>query len=68
MQSLSVAIVACNEAENIGRTLASVAWASEINLIDSGSTDSTVQIATSYGARVFVEKWKGSTNAPATGF
>ena len=59
MQSLSVAIVACNEAENIGRTLASVAWASEINLVDSGSTDRTVEIAKSYGARIFVENWKG---------
>lgn len=59
MQSLSVAIVACNEAENIGRTLASVAWANEINLVDSGSTDKTVEIAKSYGARIFVEKWRG---------
>lgn len=59
MQSLSVAIVACNEAENIGRTLASVAWANEINLLDSGSTDATVDIAKSYGARIFFEKWRG---------
>ncbi|MGB0064599.1 MAG: glycosyltransferase family 2 protein [Terracidiphilus sp.] len=59
MQSLSVAIVACNEAENIGRTLASVAWANEINLVDSGSTDATVEIAKTYGARIFVEKWRG---------
>ena len=44
MQSLSVAIVACNEAENIRRTLASVAWANEINLVDSGSIDQTVEI------------------------
>jgi len=59
MQSLSVAIVARNEAENISRTLASVAWTNEINLVDSGSTDKTVEIAKSYGARVFTEKWKG---------
>ncbi len=59
MQSLSVAIVACNEAENIRRTLASVAWADEINLVDSGSTDRTVEIAKSFGARVFSETWKG---------
>ncbi len=59
MQSISVAIVACNEAENIRRTLASVAWASEINLIDSGSTDQTVEIAKSFGARIFYESWKG---------
>jgi glycosyltransferase involved in cell wall biosynthesis len=59
MQSISVAIVACNEAENIRRTLASVAWASEINLVDSGSTDQTVEIAKSFGARIFCESWKG---------
>jgi glycosyltransferase involved in cell wall biosynthesis len=59
MQSISVAIVACNEAENIRRTLASVAWANEINLVDSGSTDETIEIAKSFGARIFVEKWKG---------
>jgi glycosyltransferase involved in cell wall biosynthesis len=59
MQSLSVAIVARNEAENIGRTLASVAWANEINLVDSGSTDKTVEIAKSFGARIFCESWKG---------
>jgi glycosyltransferase involved in cell wall biosynthesis len=59
MQSISVAIVACNEAENIRRTLASVAWADEINLVDSGSTDQTVEIAKSFGARVFCESWKG---------
>jgi glycosyltransferase involved in cell wall biosynthesis len=59
MQSISVAIVACNEAENIRRTLASVAWADEINLVDSGSTDQTVEIAKSFGARIFYESWKG---------
>jgi len=59
MQSISVAIVACNEAENIRRTLASVAWANEINLVDSGSTDQTVEIAKSLGARIFYESWKG---------
>ena len=36
-----------------------MAWASEINLVDSGSTDKTVEIAKSHGARIFVESWKG---------
>jgi len=56
---LSVAIVACNEAENLARTLASVTWADEIVLIDSGSTDGTIEIARQYGAIVYNEPWKG---------
>jgi glycosyltransferase involved in cell wall biosynthesis len=56
---LSVAIVACNEAENIGRTLASVAWADEIVFVDSGSTDGTLEIAAQHGATIFHEAWKG---------
>ncbi|HEY1679972.1 MAG TPA: glycosyltransferase family 2 protein [Candidatus Sulfotelmatobacter sp.] len=59
MQTLSVAIVACNEAENIRRTISSVKWANEINVVDSGSTDKTVEIAKSFGARIFYESWKG---------
>jgi glycosyltransferase involved in cell wall biosynthesis len=56
---LSVAIVAMNEEANIGRTLASVTWADEIVLVDSGSTDRTCDIAREKGARVIVEPWRG---------
>lgn len=56
---VSIALIACNEAANIRRTLESVAWADEIILVDSGSTDETVAIAESFGARVFYEPWKG---------
>src|ERR1019366_4355458 len=47
---LSVAIVALNEEANLGRTLASVRWADEIVVIDSGSTDRTCRIARGEGA------------------
>jgi len=60
--TLSVAIVCCNEEANIGRTLASVfEVADEIILIDSGSTDRTLEIAASFGPKVkiFHEPWKG---------
>jgi glycosyltransferase involved in cell wall biosynthesis len=57
--TLSVAIVAMDEEANIGRTLASVRWADEIVLIDSGSKDRTCEIAREYGARVTVEPWRG---------
>src|SRR4029077_16252740 len=61
---LSVVIITHNEEANIGRTLASVQplvtdGKGEIIVVDSDSTDRTVEIAKSYGAKVFVEDWKG---------
>ncbi len=57
--TISVAIVAMDEEQNIGRTLASVGWADEIVLVDSGSKDRTCEIARAQGARVIVEPWRG---------
>ncbi len=62
--NLSVVIITFNEEANIGRTLASVRTLvddgnGEIIVVDSGSTDRTVEIAKSFGANVFVEAWKG---------
>jgi len=56
---LSVAIVTLNEEENLARTLASVRWAEEIVVVDSGSTDRTVEIAHQFGARVIQREWPG---------
>ncbi len=61
---LSVVIITHNEETNIGRTLASVQpligdGKGEVIVVDSGSTDRTVEIAKSLGAKVFVEEWKG---------
>ena len=61
---LSVVVITHNEEANIGRTLASVQplvadGKGEIIVVDSGSTDRTVEIAKSYGAKVFMEEWKG---------
>lgn len=57
--SLSVAIITFNEEANIRRTLESVCWADEIIVVDSGSIDHTCDIAREFGAKVFLEEWKG---------
>lgn len=54
MKKISVVLATRNEEENIGRCLASVQGiAKEIVIFDEGSTDNTVKIAKSYGARVY---------------
>jgi glycosyltransferase involved in cell wall biosynthesis len=58
--TLSVCIITLNEEANIARTLRSVKdIADEIIVVDSGSTDATVSLSQSFGAKVFVEPWKG---------
>lgn len=56
---LSVVIIARNEAERIGACLESVAWADEIVVVDSGSTDATCEIARRYTERVYDIPWRG---------
>jgi len=57
---ISVAIIALNEEKRIGATLEGLrGLASEIVLIDSGSTDKTREIAETYGAKVYIEDWQG---------
>lgn len=52
MPPISVYIIAYNEADKIRDAVNSVAWADEIVLADSHSTDGTAEIAASLGARV----------------
>lgn len=49
---LSVYIIAYNEADKISAALQSVAWADEVLVLDSNSSDDTVKIATDLGATV----------------
>ena len=67
MSKLSVVVITCNEAANIGRCLQSVAWAEEIVVVDSHSTDDTREIALENGAVVFPHDWDGYGPAKAFG-
>jgi len=61
---ISVALITLNEEVNLPRTLESVQplvrdGQGEIIVVDSGSTDRTLEIARSHGAKIFAESWKG---------
>ena len=63
MATLAVCVIALDEEDRIGDCLASVAFADEILVVDSGSTDRTVAIARERGARVVVRDWPGYVGA-----
>ncbi len=56
---LSVIIITKNEALNIRACLESVAWADEIIVVDSGSTDDTVVICLEFTPHVYIHDWPG---------
>ena len=57
--AVTVTVITKNEAADIGDALASVAWADEIVVVDSESTDDTVAIAKRFTDRVVVRPWPG---------
>ena len=60
MSKLSVMIITKNEEKNIGRCLRSVAGiADEIIVVDSGSTDRTLDICRQFNATIFCTNWPG---------
>jgi glycosyltransferase involved in cell wall biosynthesis len=56
---ITATIITLNEADNIRAACESVAWADEILVVDSESTDATREIAAACGARVITNNWPG---------
>jgi glycosyltransferase involved in cell wall biosynthesis len=56
---LSVVLITHNAAAQLAECLASVAFADEVVVVDSGSNDGTGTLAASYGARVVQKEWLG---------
>jgi glycosyltransferase involved in cell wall biosynthesis len=56
---ISATIITLNEESNIKAACESVAWADEIIVVDSGSTDATRELAEACGARVITNTWPG---------
>jgi glycosyltransferase involved in cell wall biosynthesis len=54
---ISVVVLTRNEAINIERCLASVAWSDDVLVVDSGSTDGTQGMAQKMGARLIFRPW-----------
>ena len=59
MPRLSVIVIALNQEANIAECLASVSFADEIVVVDTGSTDHTVELARTFTDRVLEAPWQG---------
>lgn len=60
MHTISAVLIVKNEAANLDECLATLDWADEIVILDSGSTDATLDVAARHGAKVFSsEDWPG---------
>ena len=56
---LSVAIITRNEEKNILACMESVSFAGQIIIVDSGSTDKTLEIAAEFVCEIYSEEWRG---------
>lgn len=56
---ISATVITLNEEHNIADALKSLRWADEIIVVDSESTDRTIEIARQFTDRVFVRQWPG---------
>jgi glycosyltransferase involved in cell wall biosynthesis len=56
---ITATIITLNEERNIARAIESLRCCDEILIVDSGSVDRTVELATNLGARVIEANWRG---------
>jgi glycosyltransferase involved in cell wall biosynthesis len=56
---LSVTVITRNEEAQIGECMESVRWADEIVIVDTGSTDRTLEICSKYTSHVYSRPWEG---------
>ncbi len=58
-EKISLIIITENGEENIRDCLESIKWADEIIVVDSESTDKTVEITKEYTEKIYIKKWEG---------
>ncbi|HEY6436217.1 MAG TPA: glycosyltransferase family 2 protein [Ignavibacteriaceae bacterium] len=59
MNKISVIVITKDEEKNISECLKSVEWADEIIVVDSESTDKTIELAKNFTDKIFNRKWEG---------
>ncbi|MBN1232455.1 MAG: glycosyltransferase, partial [Candidatus Coatesbacteria bacterium] len=56
---VSVFMIIKNEEENLQECLENLLWAAELIIVDTGSSDKSIEIAKKFTDKVFIEKWEG---------
>jgi glycosyltransferase involved in cell wall biosynthesis len=59
MQPISATVITYNEERNVRDALQSLSWADEIVVVDSGSTDATLEICRRFTEKIFHRDWTG---------
>jgi len=68
MARLSVIVITFNEEKNIERCLRSIQWADEIIVVDSFSTDSTIEIVKKFTNKILQHEYDGDIRQRERGF
>lgn len=58
LPKISAIMMMKNEAHNLRRCLDSIKWVDEICIVDTGSTDDSIEIAREYGAKIMESPWR----------